>query len=229
MASGIGSFGALMIVASVLVFLAGCDMKGGKKERPSIEFKNADFYDADGKFLEEKAKDACVTLMKYHGYSLADKAKANLWVSDYGTGRYTELGLAAWMFKNNVDDRYMQMDLYLLPGQMLPEHWHLAAEGNPAKREGWLIRHGLSHVVGEGEANLGPDVKVPACHMGGKVTTEHDTVAKPGDFVPLVKVESRHWQLAGPEGAIITEVANVHTNSAVRHSDQAINDNFLGK
>jgi len=35
--------------------------------------------------------------------------------------------------------------------------------------------------------------------------------------------------IAGPEGAIITEVANVHTDNAVRHSDRAINDNFLGK
>ena len=32
-----------------------------------------------------------------------------------------------------------------------------------------------------------------------------------------------------PEGAIITEVANVHTNPAVRHSDDAINKNFLGE
>ena len=30
-----------------------------------------------------------------------------------------------------------------------------------------------------------------------------------------------------PEGAIITEVANVHTNSAVRHSDPEMNRYFL--
>jgi hypothetical protein len=40
-------------------------------------------------------------------------------------------------------------------------------------------------------------------------------------------VLSPHWQLAGPEGAIITEVANVHTNSGVRHSDPALNAFFL--
>jgi hypothetical protein len=45
--------------------------------------------------------------------------------------------------------------------------------------------------------------------------------------VPLAKVGTRHWQYAGPEGAIITEVANVHTNSAVRHTDPAMNKYFL--
>jgi len=69
---------------------------------------------------------------------------------------------------------------------------------------------------------------VPKCHMGGKTTTEHEVIAKPGMFVPLAKVLTRHWQFGGPQGAIITEVANVHTNAAVRHSDPAINKNFLG-
>jgi len=34
---------------------------------------------------------------------------------------------------------------------------------------------------------------------------------------------------AGPEGAIITEVANVHSNDGVRHLDPVINNTFLGK
>ena len=119
------------------------------------------------------------------------------------------------------------MDLFILPGQMLPEHWHVAAEGNPAKREGWLVRWGLSHIVGVGEPNLGKDVVVPECHWGGKTTTKHEVVAKPGMFVPLAKVETPHWQLGGPEGAIITEVANVHTGGGVRHSDPVLNEYFL--
>jgi len=57
----------------------------------------------------------------------------------------------------------------------------------------------------------------------------HEVIARAGDFVPLNREGARHWQFAGPEGAILTEVANVHTDSAVRHSDPAINDNFLGK
>ena len=205
--------------------------KPSSQARPSIKFKNADFYDKDGKFDVKKGKDAVIALMRYHGYSLADvidKDRGSLWVSDYATGQFTKLGLAARMWKNNEKDRYMLMDLFLLPGQMLPEHWHLADKGNPAKLEGWLIRHGLSHVVGEGEPNLSKDIVIPACHDGGKVTVKHAVVAKPGDFVPLNRVEAHHWQFGGPEGAVITEVANVHTDSGVRHQDKAMNDYFLG-
>lgn len=63
---------------------------------------------------------------------------------------------------------------------------------NPAKREGWLVRWGLSHIVGEGEANLGADVVIPSFHMNGDATTKHEIVAGPGAFVPLSKVTTRH-------------------------------------
>jgi hypothetical protein len=216
----------VLVVASMLA-LTGCVPLG---RRPAtVEFDNASFYDAKGEFDEGKAKDAYVAVMRYHGYPVYPGIREKLWVTDYGTGQFTQLGLGCVMFMNNEKDRYMLMDIYLLPGQMLPEHWHLKTEKNPAKLEGWLVRHGLSHIVGEGEANLGPDVVIPKCHMNGTATTMHEVAAGPGDFVPLVREGSRHWQLAGPEGAIITEVANVHDNSGVRHSDQACNDHFLGK
>lgn len=193
-----------------------------------LKFKNDSFY-KDGKFDVEKGKDAIVALCEFHGYPLFPDFRENLWVSDYNTGQYTKLGLAAYMFMNNEADRYMLMDLFLLPGQMLPEHWHLDGETNPAKREGWLIRWGKSYVVGQGVDNLAqfPQIQIPKCHMEGQVKTKHVVEATPGVFVPLAEVKTRHWQYGGPQGAIITEVANVHTNEAVRHSDKAINDFFL--
>lgn len=220
MTNGLNRLAAAALAAAGM--LAGCG--GG-----SIRFDNAYFYGPDGTFQPERAKDAYVALMKHHGYPVLPGLREKLWVSDYGTGRFAELGLGAAMFKNNEEHRYMLMDLYLLPGQMLPEHWHLQGETNPAKLEGWLVRHGLSHIVGEGEPNLSADVVIPACHMNGTATVRHEVIARAGDFVPLNREGARHWQFAGPEGAILTEVANVHTDSAVRHSDPAINDNFLGK
>jgi D-lyxose ketol-isomerase len=197
------------------------------KKKAALSFVNQDFYDADGKFIVEKGKDAIVRLCKYHGYPLFDGFREDLWVSDYGVGEFTKLGLAAYIFVNNEEDRYMMLDLMLLPGQMLPEHWHVEGGGNPVKREGWLVRWGLAHIVGIGEPNLSPDVVIPKCHCGGTATTKHAVIATPGTFVKLAKAESRHWQYGGPEGAIVTEVANVHTGSAVRHSDPAINKFFL--
>jgi D-lyxose ketol-isomerase len=198
-----------------------------RESKGKLMFDNAQFYDADGKFDVEKGKDAVLALCKHHGYPIFPGLRDNLWVSDYGAGQFAKLGLAAYMVVNNVEDRYMMLEIFLLPGQMLPEHWHVEGEGNPAKLEGWFVRWGASHIVGIGEPNLPDDIVIPKCHCNGTVETKHHTLATPGVFVPLAKVGSKHWQYGGPEGAIITEVANVHTNSAVRHADKKLNDFFL--
>lgn len=189
-----------------------------------LALDNASFY-KDGKFDAEKGKDAVIALMRYHGYPVYPGIREKIWVSDYGRGQFTSVGLAAVMWKNNVADKYMLMDLFLMPGQMLPEHWHLEAEGNPAKLEGWLVRYGSSHIMGEGDDNM--TVKVPKIHNDGQVTVKHDNYTMPGEFQQLNKVGAHHWQLAGPAGAIITEVANCHTDSGVRHLDKEMNDFFL--
>jgi D-lyxose ketol-isomerase len=189
----------------------------GKKGK--INFKNAYFYDADGKFKPEAGKNAYIALMEYHGYPVFPDVREKLWVSDYGTGQFTKLGLGANLFVNNEKDRYMVMDLFLLPGQMLPEHYHLSTDKNPAKLEGWVVRHGLSYVYGEGDPTPNMKAVVPKCHMNGTVTVKHEVILRPGQFTPLNRATARHWQFGGPEGAIITEVANVHDDNGVRHSD----------
>jgi D-lyxose ketol-isomerase len=211
--------------ALALVALAGCAPK--VQSAAAIHFPNSYFYDAQGTFLPDRAKDAYIALMRHHGYPVFEGAREKLWVSDYGTGQFAQLGLGAQSFANSEKDLYMLMDLYLLPGQMLPEHWHDAPDKLPQKIEGWLVRHGLSHVVGEGEPNLGPGVVVPQCHQGGKVSVQHETVARPGQFVALNRVGAHHWMLAGPEGAILSEVANVHVGKVTRHADPAIDAHFL--
>jgi len=217
-----------IVIASLIVALALCasmvltgceDDDDDSETKISLDFPNESFYDSEGNFNEDAAKDAYITMMKYHGYPVFEGIKDNLWVSDYGTGQFAKLGLGANMFVNNETERYMVMDLFLLPNQMLPEHYHLKTDKNPAKMEGWLVRHGMSYVYGEGEPNKSANVVVPKCHMNGTVTVEHEVILKPGQFTPLNRATARHWQFAGPKGAIITEVATVHDNDGVRHSD----------
>lgn len=199
--------------------IGGCCESHKTCKSAKLGLNNADFYDADGKFDVEKGKDAYIAMMKYHGYPIFPDIREKLWVSDYGTGEFLKLGLAANMFVNNEEARYMVMDLFLLPNQMLPEHYHLKTDKNPAKNEGWVVRHGISYVYGEGEPTKPMHAIVPKCHLNGTVTVEHEVILKPGEFTPLVRVGSRHWQFGGPEGAIITEVATVHDGDGVRHSD----------
>lgn len=203
-----------------------------KGELDSITFNNSDFYDCDGNFIEDAAKEAILSLMRYHNSPIYPNTKEQLWVSDYGVGEFTKLGLACVIYANNEIDRYMQLDIYLLPGQMLAEHWHVDPEnGMPAKLEGWLVRWGKSYIVGEGEDNMSSfsHITIPQKHDEGKVVAKHIEEVNAGSFAPLKEIYSKHWQYAGEEGAIITEVANCHRGEAVRHTDKTINSAFLGE
>ncbi|MFI3314834.1 MAG: hypothetical protein R3Y04_04150 [Rikenellaceae bacterium] len=209
-----------------LILIAACSTsQPNEGEKRELSFSNEQFYDEEGNFLPERAKDAIIEMLEYHNYPTFESLRDRIWVTDYNKGNYAELGLASITFINDTKDKYMLMDIFLLPGQMLGEHMHFAAEGNPAKMEGWLVRHGKSYIVGIGEDNMSqfPQVVVPSMHWNGNVTARNITEANVGDFVQLVEVESPHWQLAGNEGAVITEVANVHTGSGVLRSDPEMN------
>jgi D-lyxose ketol-isomerase len=206
------------------------EQRGQRRSRQMPTFDNASFY-KNGKFSEENAKDAIIALCRYHGYPVFPGLRENLWVFDYGLGEYAKLGLACYMYSNHVAGPYSYMfsNLFLLPHQMLPEHWHEAPDNKDCaqKDEGWAIHWGRSYVVGEGTANLPSEVVIPKIHCNGTVTVSHCVVADPGTFVPLSKVGTRHWQYGGSEGVILTEVAICHDNAAVRHSDPACNKAFL--
>ena len=210
-----GLLGASVVAGSPLSRAAEGEQKAG------LSFRNEDFYGADGKFDEAKAKDAIVKLMEYHKYPVFPDAKEKLWVSDYGLGQFTKLGLAARMFINEQEGCYMVMDIYLLPNQMLPEHWHEKTDKAPAKREGWVCRNGLSYVYGEGEPTKDIHAVIPEFEKSS-VMVFHETILTPGQSTNLVRATSRHWQFAGPEGVILTESATFHDNNAVHHSDPKI-------
>jgi D-lyxose ketol-isomerase len=211
--------GMVTVLALVcLPFIQGCTTLCCGK-RSGIVFDNEYFYNSDGTFNPERGKDAYIALMKYHGYPVFDGLREKLWVSDYGTGQFAKLGLGAYGFINDEDGWYMGQDLYLLPNQMLPEHYHLDTEKGSAKMEGWHVRHGISYVYGEGEPARNMKAVVPKCHMNGTVSVSHETILRVGETATLNRATARHWQFGGPEGAIISEYATFHDNDGVRHSD----------
>jgi len=126
----------VVLTFGCLSFMQGCSTLCCGK-RSSIVFDNEYFYNSDGTFNPERGKDAYIALMKYHGYPVFDGLREKLWVSDYGTGQFTKLGLGAIGFINDQESGYLGQDMFLLPGQMLPEHYHLRTEKGRAKMEGW--------------------------------------------------------------------------------------------
>ena len=211
----------LTLALVCMTFTQGC-CKQPCTKNPALVFDNASFYNADGTFNVEAGKDAYIAVMKYHGYPVFEGLREGLWVSDYGLGQFTKLGLGATGFINDQESSYLGQDLFLLPGQMLPEHYHLETEKGPAKMEGWHVRHGISYVYGEGEPTENMKAVVPKCHMNGTVSVSHEIILHPGETATLNRKTARHWQFGGPEGAIVSEYGTFHDNDGVRHSDPKI-------
>jgi hypothetical protein len=186
-------------------------------------FKNADFYDAAGKFNAEAAKDAYLALMRAFGYPIGKKLRETLAATDFGLGRFTEVGLGLNIWVSDKKYNYTTLEIYLLPNQMIPEHWHVAleAEGVPSKMESWLVRYGTSYTYGEGPAAAKMGVKI---HESEKkfITTMNETVLHVGDVTGIKRPGEKHWQQAGTEGAIVTEVSTYHAGEAVRFTNPNI-------
>ena len=212
---------------------AGAAFAAEKKPRPGIviarkaktplAFNNADFYGPDGKLDEEAAKKACLALMRYFGYPVNETIRKKLVATDFGLGRFAEVGagIIPWVIEKEWN--YSSLEVFLLPGQMIPEHWHVAveAEGVKAKMESWIVRYGSTFAYGEGEPTPNPAVKVHPIEEK-YVTVRHEQPLRPGDVAGVPKPLEKHWQQAGPEGCILTEVSTYHTGAAVRFTDPRI-------
>jgi hypothetical protein len=186
-------------------------------------FANGDFYDAAGKFNQEAAKKAYLALCRWFGYPANENFRKNLSVTDFALGRFTEVGLGCCVWVDDKKGNYCTLEIVLLPNQMIPEHWHVAleAEGVPAKMESWLVRYGATFTYGEGEPAKSLAVKIPEKEKAF-VTVRHETPLRPGEVTGISHPLEKHWQQAGPEGAIITEISTYHAGAAVKFTDPAI-------
>lgn len=185
-------------------------------------FCNADFYEG-GKFNEARAKAAYCALLKHHGYPLNDTIRKQIFVSDFGLGKFAEVGLGGVVWLDEKEGNYASIEVFLLPNQMIPEHWHVPIEGEriTPKMESWIIRYGSTFAYGEGEPTKNPSVKIHEC-QAKYVTVMHETAVRPGEVAGVKKPLEKHWQQAGPEGCILTEVSSYHAGPAVKFTDPKI-------
>ena len=230
------------VVLLALLIFSSCNLKKEKKLPDSkaetensntLIFNNNDFY-IDGEFSVEKGKDAIIELMKFHNYPIYPDIRKKIFVNDFGTGKFSEIGISGIMWVNSKENKYMLMDIFLLPNQMLPEHLHSkpSDELTPPKAEGWLIRNGNSYVAEQGVNNLADfSIDIPNIHNNGTVNAKHIVMANEGDFLELNNPSESpyHWQIAGAKGAIITEVACNHSGRNLIFKDKEINEFLNGK
>lgn len=180
------------------------------------KYPNEHFYKADGSFDEAKAKEAFYEMFEAFGYPIVPRLRTEeFWVVDFGLGNFAEVGMGGIFWVNDEKDNYFGHDIYLLPGQMIPEHRHVRTEFSP-KMEGWQTRHGWVYIYGEGDPTPGVEERIPPSHKECAIARTEKKLM-PGEVGQLGGAEEWHWMYA-PEGAVVTEYATYHDGSGLRFS-----------
>ena len=154
---------------------------------------------------EELAKKAKEMLDRV-GIVITDEEYRNMDISDLGLGRPHEIGAQIVVYVNN--ERYCAKEIVLLPGQIVPEHYHppIEEKNYPGKMETFRCRWGEVYLHVPGEPTPNPKAKVPE-DKKDYFTVWHEIVLKPGDQY-TIPPNTKHWFQAGPEGAIVSEFSS---------------------
>jgi hypothetical protein len=199
-------------------------------------------YYPDQALDADKVKQAYFDLMEKFHYPIPDILKTdNFWVCDFAQGDILSLGMGGIFWINEKGEYkssgagkydgefkdqsfgYLLHDIYLLPGQTLPEHHHIGGpEGFRPKMESWQVRYG--EVYFHGEYKHGDEILISEAPeemrpwgynqdwFKSKYVIKRD--AKTNQMYTLHDAESYHGQRAGKDGAIVTEVATYHNHVA---------------
>ena len=195
------------------------------------------FYNADGSFSITNAKKAYYALMRAYAYPIPRILESDqFWVCDFVQRDFAKLGMGGIFWMNakgqygqagakvytgkSKDDSYGYLghEIYLLPGQMLPEHRHVGGnEGYGPKMEGWHVRYGSVQFFGEhqgagGEKPIGDMAKADQPWGYGQdwFKSKYVVTRVAGEIYQLNDPESWHFQRAGSNGAIVSEYGTYH-------------------
>jgi D-lyxose ketol-isomerase len=184
--------------------------------------ENKDFYNSDGSFNEEKAKVAYFELMATFNYPIVDRLNGEeFWVADFNLKNFVEVGMAGIFWIINPEQKYTGVEMFLLPGQSIPEHWHVATKDASPKFESCHVRYGSITLFTEGEEAPGVEKRIPI-YQRKIAKARKEKILTAGEIGFAEKEGEKHWFKAGPEGAIMTEYATVHDGAGVRFTDPSI-------
>lgn len=214
----LGGLAAAAAVTTILPVAGAAVKESGKPNLAIKPLVNGDFY-KDGKFDADAAKKAYYAMMERFGYPIPPRLHTDeFWVLDFTIGQFTQIGMAGIFWVNDLKGNYFGHEIFLLPGQMIPEHRHLKTEKAGAKMEGWHVRHGMIYTFGEGESSPGTEKIIPPAHQGDYVKSKNFKAVNPGEVAQLGGAEQWHFMVAGPAGAIVTEYATYHDGDGLRFS-----------
>lgn len=181
-------------------------------------YKSADFYGADGKFLVDKAREAYYDMFRRFQYPISEKLQKEMWILDFGLDDFAHVGMAGIFWLNRQDYNYFGHEIYLLPGQMIPEHCHQPTAKGAPKMESWQPRRGMIYTFGEGEPTPEFLDKIPASQRE-IVKSRHCQPLGIDELGDLNRLTAWHFMVAGPEGALVTEYGTFHDMDGLRFSN----------
>lgn len=190
----------------------------GKALAVAAEKKDNKAFYKNGAFDAAAAKEAYYEMMRNFEYPIPPRLRTDeFWTLDFALGKFTEVGMAGIFWVNNQRDNYFGHEIYLLPGQMIPEHKHVKTPDAGPKMEAWQVRHGWVYIYGEGTPTPGAEARIPPTHRECAVARTEKKLM-PGEVGTLAGPEQWHWMCAGQEGAIVTEYATYHDGAGLRFS-----------
>lgn len=217
---------------------------------------NRKVYTATGVFDQGAAKEAYYEMMRLFNYPIPPVLKTDqFWVCDFLQKDFEKLGMGGifWINEKGVYGEngakayrgsfrrdkfgYLGHDIYLLPGQMLPEHRHIGgSEDYPPKMESWHVRYGTVEFFGE-YAGAGDETPIREMSRDerpwgyGESWFKSKYVAKrsAGEVYSLEDPESWHFQRAGEHGAIVSEYGTYHNHVEFSKPGMAFSCTGAGK
>lgn len=215
-------------VAAVLSLGFAGTPAGAADEKPAAAaakqdataMKKNEFY-TDGKFQADKAKEAYFAMFKRFSYPVPPSLKEGMWAADFNLGDFPSVGMAGIFWYNDKETSVFGHEIFLLPGQMLVEHGHEQAGDVKPKREAWHVRHGSIYTFGEGEVKEPCPIKLPES-QAKFITVKAWKLVKEGEVDYLKRGTAKHFMVAGPDGAIVTEYGTFHDNAGLRFTNPGV-------
>ena len=125
--------------------------------------------------------------------------------------------MAGIFWLNRQDYGYFGHEIYLLPGQMIPEHRPMAT---PKGRPRWIVaaaaRNDLHVRRRRGRRRV--HRKVPASQRAWSSRTNANRSAI-DEVARSERPSAWHFMVAGPEGALVTEYGTFHDMDGLRYSN----------
>lgn len=181
-------------------------------------YQSADFYDAAGNFLVDRARKAYFDMFERFGYPVSETIRRDMWILDFQLGDFARVGMAGIFWLNRQDFGYFGHEIYLLPGQMIAEHQHVATDKGPPKMESWQPRRGMIYTFGEGEPTPEFLDKIPPSQRE-LVHSRHCQPLGIDEIGHLNRLKAWHFMVGGPEGALVTEYGTYHDMDGLRFSN----------